>query len=377
MAKSTRRKRSAWGSITEKERGRRYVIRYYATTDERGYMRHSETVRGTRADAERRRAELLLDHSADAPCPTVAQAWERWCWPDLERQCADGDLAPLTLKQYEKNWRLYIAPRWADVPLDQVRPLHVQQWISTMKAGPAGQSVRAMARIMDYGVRYEVIGHNPMRERYVMPSKSTIERADKGVWKLQELDGVWQRVRGQWWEPAFLLAAFGGCRLGESMAPLASDVSRAEVDGITVALVAITCQVAPSGTDVVRCKTPQSVRTVALVGLAAERILALAADLPPDCPLTNDGLGGHQRQSRMKEAWRQMRMEHPFRNLRNGWQTWMRWDMKVEPHFIEAMMGHRVAGVTGAHYDRPDAEQFARVMADAYRRNRYDEKWAI
>lgn len=379
MPKSTRRRkrRDAWGSITYDPRKQVGVIRYRASIDERGYMRHTKTVHGTRQEVEEERARLMLLHGKEAPCPTVRSAWKQWCLPDLDRMVEDGDMAPLTRKQYEKSWRLYIEPRWGDVQLDQVKPLQVQQWISTMTASPAGQAVSALGRIMDYAVRYEVVDHNPMRERYIMPSKSTIERADKGIWKLEELEGVWRRVYGLWWEPAFLLAAFGGCRLGESMAPLAGDVEPRDVDGVPLALVPITCQVASSGARVVKPKTPQSVRTVVLAGKAALRLREIASSMQPDTPLTNDGLGHHQCQYRLKDAWRSMKMEHAYRNLRNGWQTYMRWDLKVEPYFIESMMGHKVAGITGAHYDRPDADQFANVMADAYRRYPYDKGWEI
>ena len=91
----------------------------------------------------------------------------------VKRMVEDGDMAPLTRKQYEKSWRLYIEPRWGDVQLDQVKPLQVQQWITTMTASPAGQAVSALGRIMDYAVRYELVDHNPMREKYIMPSKSS------------------------------------------------------------------------------------------------------------------------------------------------------------------------------------------------------------
>lgn len=378
MAKSTRRRRrDSWGSIAYDERRQVGYIRYWASEDERGYMRHTLTVHGTKRDVEEERARLMLSHGRDAPCPTVRRAWTQWCLPDLERMVGDGDMAPLTKRQYETAWRLHIEPRWADTAIDQVRPLQVQQWILTKSATQAGVAVGVLARIMDYGVRYELIDHNPMREKYIMPSKSTIKRADKGVWKLEELGGVWERVYGLWWEPAFLLAAFGGCRLGESMAPLAGDVERRDVDGVAVALVPITGQVPSSGTEVVRPKTAQSVRTVVLAGRAAERLCEIAGSMPPDWPLTNDGFGGHQRQSRVKDAWRKMSMEHAFRNLRNGWQTYMRWDLKVEPYFIESMMGHKVAGITGAHYDRPDSDQFASVMAEAYRKKPYDVGWDL
>lgn len=374
MAKRSRR-RDSWGSITYDPKRRVGYIRYWASTDERGYMRHCKTVHGSRQDVEEERARLLITFGKDKPVPNVRYVWETWCLPDIERLVENGDMAPLTRRSHEKSWRLYIKPRWGDVALDQVRPLQIQQWILTMGASPAEGAVSTMARIMDYAVRYELVQHNPMREKYMMPSKSTISRADKGVWKLQELSAVWERVYGQWWEPAFILAAFAGCRLGESLAPLAGDVELVDVDGVDITLVPITGQLASTGNKIVKPKTPQSVRTVVVAGRAARRLKEIADSMPPDWPLSNNGFGERYPQARLKDTWRKMRMEHPYRNLRNGWQTYMRWDLKVEPHYIEVMMGHKVAGITGAHYDRPDREQFARVVADAYRKNRYDEGW--
>lgn len=370
-----RKRRDSWGSITYDAARKVGYIRYWASTDDRGYMRHCKTVHGSRQDVDEERARLMIEHGRERPMPTVRHAWETWCYPDILRMVEDGDMSHLTEKSYEKSWRLYVGPRWSETPLDQVRPLQIQQWILTMGASPAEGAVATMTRIMDYAVRYEIINHNPMREKYMMPSKSTITRADKGVWKLRELEGVWARVWGQWWEPSFILAAFGGCRLGESMSPLAGDVALVNVDGVDVAMVPITGQLAASGTAIVRTKTPQSVRTVVVAGMAARRLAEIAGGMPEGWPLANNGFGERYPQSRLKDAWRGMHMEHAYRNLRNGWQTYMRWELKVEPRFIEAMMGHKLPGVTGAHYDRPDAEQFAHVMADAYRNNQYDVGW--
>jgi integrase len=369
-----RRKRAAWGSLTKVDDGT-WRIRFWGKGPDGQYRRRSCTVRGSRKDAERKRAELMLAHSDEAPCPTVGDVWRSYALPDINRLVEDGDLAPLTKRTHETAWRLHIAPRWEDVQCDAVRPLHVQQWISGLGYSQAQAACSTFSRILDYAVRYELIGHNPMREKYLMPSKSTISRADKGVWSLAELGPVWKSIRGEWWEAAFLLAAFGGCRLGESLAPLASDVEIREVDDVTVAVVRITGQIPSSGIEVVRTKTAQSVRPVVLVGKPAKRIAEIVAEMPPDCPLTNDGMGGHQRQSRMKGEWRARKMKHPFRNLRNGWQTWMRWELKVEPHFIEAMMGHKLPGVTGAHYDRPTADMFCEVMVTAYKNHRFDTDW--
>ena len=376
MAKNSRkRRRDSWGSISyDAKRGVGY-IRYWASTDERGYRRHCKTVHGTRQDVENERAKLMIEHSSDHPAPTVGYVWSNWCMPDIDRMVENGDMAPLTRRSHEKSWRLYIAPRWSTTSVEHVKPLQIQQWILGMGASPAEQAVGTMTRIMDYAVRYEFVQHNPMREKYMMPSKSTISRADKGVWKLHELGDVWRRVYGQWWEPAFLLAAFGGCRLGESLAPLAGDVQLATIDGVDVALIPIKGQLAATGTKVVKTKTPQSMRTVVVAGRAARRIVEIARSMRPDWPLSNNGFGERYPQARLKDTWRKMKMEHPYRNLRNGWQTYMRWDMKVSPNYIEPMMGHKIAGVTGSHYDRPDSTQFARVMAEAYRNNMYDASW--
>jgi hypothetical protein len=59
-------------------------------------------------------------------------------------------------------------------------------------------------------------------------------------------------------------------------------------------------------------------------------------------------------------------MAHPFRNLRNSWQTWMRWEVGLPPYYIEPLMGHKVRGVTGQHYDRPTPEVLAAAVARAY-----------
>jgi len=371
-----KKRRSAWGSIASAGDGV-WRLRYWGKDSSGQYRRRSETVRGTRKDAERRRAELMLEHSEDAPCPTVGQAWERWAWPDMERRFGDGDVSRNTMRQYRSAWARHVAPTWADVPLDAVRPLAVQQWLYGLGRTQAEQGTKLLSKVMDYAVRYEVVPYNPMRERYVMPSKSTVGAQDAGVWSLAELGPLWASLRGQWFEPAFILAAFGGLRVGESLGPMASEVGLRDVGGVPVAMVPVVRQVGASGEATGRLKTPQSERTAVIAGRAALRLAELAGATPAGWPLTNDGLGGWQSQRRLARAWEALGAEHPFRNLRNSWQTWMRWELRVPPYLIEPMMGHRVAGVTGAHYDRPAADMFAEVVADAYRARPWDADWAL
>lgn len=51
--------RSDWGSVQEIDRVRRYRLRFWAETPE-GYKRCSETVRGTRRTAHRRKCAACV-----------------------------------------------------------------------------------------------------------------------------------------------------------------------------------------------------------------------------------------------------------------------------------------------------------------------------
>lgn len=328
-----------------------------------GYKRRSCTVRGTRLDAEKRRAELMLEHCEDAPCPTVADAWERWALPEMERRVESGDLASRSLDQYMSAWRRHVEPRWGMVACDAVRPLHVQQWIDGLGRSQATMASVVLSRVLDYAVRYEVAPRNPMREKYVMPSKSTVERRDGGTWTLPELLSLSDSLRGEWYEPAFLLSAFGGLRVGESLGVMASDVELRKVDGVPVALVSVERQVTTTWRVSDRLKTPQSRRTAVLVGPPALRLAELSK-LPDGWFLSHDGMGGFQPQARLASSWSGA---HPFRNLRNSWETWCRWTLRVPPWAIETAMGHKLPGVTGQHYDRPVPDMLADVFAEAYR----------
>lgn len=371
-----RKKRSAWGNLTQVEPNV-YRIRYWGKGTDGQYRRRSCTVRGSRKDAERRRAELMLAHSDDAPCPTVGDVWESYALPDMGRRVESGDMSANTQRTRCSVWRAHVEPRWSAVQCDAVRPLQIQQWLYELPLNAARNGLKLLRNLLDYAVRYELIDHNPARERYIMPSKSTVTKHSATVWSLDELGGIWQRARGQWWEGAFLLCAFGGLRVGEALGVQTQDVRATIIDGTTVALVSVQRQVSRYGVEET-LKTANSRRTVAVPGLAGLRIIQLAKER--DGWLTGDGLGGPTSQQRLTYSWYAafdaMGMEHvPFTNLRNSWQTNMRWTMKMQPYYIEVLMGHAGRDVSSIYYDRPDADMLARVVADAYAANPYDAGW--
>lgn len=364
-----RKKRSAWGTLTRVD-SQTWRLRYWATGPDGAYKRRSKTIRGSRLDAERVRSELMLAHSEDAPCPTVGEVWERYAMPDLQRRAEGGELAQNSLGTYTRAWRLHVEPQWSGVQCDAVRPLAVQQWLYGMSLSAARVGKQVLTLVLDYAVRYELVAHNVARERYLMPSKATIASRDRGVWTLDELGEVWRAVHGEWFEAAFLLAGFGGLRVGEALGVRSEDVG----ESLGCAMVDVRRQIQhTSSVPTERLKTPQSARTVPIPGRAGARLMELATER--DGWLTGDGMGGPSTQARLKKAWADAGMEHPFTNLRNSWQTNTRWSLRVPPMFIEPMMGHKVAGVTGAHYDRPAAEMFAEVVAESYAAHPYDAGW--
>ena len=378
MAKHTRNRRASWGSLNYDPKTRTARIRYWAEGSD-GYRRRSKTIRNvTRKEAEAARAALMLEHGEDAPCPTVRQVWERWARPDYERRLEEGDLSKRSLKAFDSAWRAHVEPRWADVPVDRVRPLDVQQWLLEGKTVSQARAATSLLKaIIEWAVRYEFVQSNVMRNKYTMPSKSTVTRRDSGVWSLSQLEDVWKCVHGQFIEPAFIMAAFGGCRVGESLGPMASDVRKLDGYSAPIAAVDIKRQMENRGGITETLKTDRSNRTTIIVGRAAKRLLELADGT--ECMwLTNDGVGHFVKQGQLAKAWERLvpdDMRHPFKNLRNSWQTNMRWEMGLPPWIIEPMMGHIGDGVTGKYYDRPQEKMFAEQVARAYAKNPYDASW--
>lgn len=371
MANRTRNRRASWGSLQYDAKTRTARIRYWAEGPD-GYRRRSKTIRDvTRKEAETARAALMLEHGEDAPCPTISQVWERWVLPEMQQKVDGGDMSSRSMTLYTGSYRREIETRWGATPCDQVRPLAVQQWISGMTYSQATYAVMLLRRVLDYAVRYEFVQSNVMREKYLMPSKSTVKKRDDGTWTLDQLGVLWRDVAyGQSWEAAFLLSAFGGCRVGESLAAKSDDVRTMYVDGMTVAVIDIRRQVSTEGlTD--RLKTSWSYRPVVMVGRAATRMLEIADSC--DVWLAGDGVGNPCRRHQIRFGWdaaiksAPKDMRHPYKNLRNSWQTWMRWTLGIPPYYIEVLMGHVGLGTTGQHYDKPSPEQMSKVVAKAWR----------
>ena len=345
-------------------------IRYWAADDEGGYRRRSKTVRGTRKDAGDIMAQLRVDHSQDAPQPSVRDCWKRWYLPDARRRVDDGELARQSLEHYESTWRNHVEPRWGGVQVDQVKPLAVQQWLLTLTRSQATGVLPVMRQVLEYAVRFECIPANPMAVKYSMPPKSTSKTLDDGAWSPDELVEVWRACVGTPLEAVVLLCGFGSCRLGEALGARPSDVELREVGGIPIACVRIDSQIDGRGRDTNSVKNRWSERTVVLAGAPALRIVEIAQS--SDEYLAEDQRGGAMNQVYARTAFKALLESagvphHTPRALRRSWETIARWTLRLPPWLTERMMGHTGGGVTGRSYDRPEVDEFAEALADAWR----------
>lgn len=301
---------------------------------------------------------------------TVEQCYRRWWLP-----AAKDSLAESTLIQYESAWNGHIAPRWADVPACEVRPIDIQEWLLTLTRGAAEQSCKVLGRTLEYARLFEIINRNPMHFSYRMPSKA-ISR-DKGIYTFEELLRRWDELRGKPIELPYLFSAFGSARVGEALGvrldcPAELYFEQA-ANGMTVACVAIERQVGHNGEVIERLKTLGSRRTLVIPEPMSLRVRELVENARQKGRVwvISNTQGSTASQQAINRRWKSSfdgsdMPYHPFRNLRNSWRTFMSWEMGISDEKLEKMMGHSGGGVGMRYYNRPDVRLFVETVAQAF-----------
>lgn len=368
-----KKRRRTWGSITTVTRGK-HVLRWVENTPD-GRKRRSLTFYGTYKEADAELARIRVKVGDDAPVPTLGQVYEMWWKPSIDERMEAGSLAPSTHKRYVQEWERSCAPRWKSTPADSVRPLDVQKWLSSLSNGAASVSIVIMRRIADVAVKYEVADQNKFRLKYEMPGARSSDR-DKSVYSREEAALMLGRLKGSRIEAAFILAAFGSCRTGESLAVRVESVRAAESHGLRFAIAAIDSQMDIGTAPEARTKNAQSVRSVIVPPPYSDRLLELADEArTAGTPWMSDrGDGMPMNRNSLHREWSRLAGPDriPFSNLRNSWRTFAQAEWGVDYDVLEALMGHVLQGVTGRHYLRmSDAQlldQFASAYADFMRR---------
>lgn len=373
-----RRLRSTWGSNEDAGNGKRRLRFWADLGDGRGYMRHSITIEGTRRDGGDVLAELRVAHRRDAPRTkpaTVRDAYLLWWLPEASERLETGNLAQATYNLYSTMWRLYIEPTWGEKQIDAIRPMDVQEWLLGLTHWNAVNAKSLAGSIAEKAVIMDAAKTNPFRRDYRMPKGG--ETREKAVWKLETVHSACAALRGTAVEIPAILCGFGSCRVGEASAVRPDEVDLTDEGGMMVARIPISRQLVKEGVVKDELKNPQSVRTVCIPEPWSVRVAEIARERMADgLPwLNDDGTGQPVPRMRMQRAWNSQFKEGaalseyqriPMRNLRNSWETYMRWELGVAPDIIDSMMGHAGKGVRERHYDRPVADMYAQVCADAF-----------
>lgn len=354
-----KRKRRTFGTISERSRGV-WCLQWWANTPQ-GRVRRSETVYGTRRDAEYRLAQIQAEtRLQDATEPTVADVFRMW-WDSR----AD-EFAANTFALYRSAWKNHVEPRWSRVPVGQVRRGDVQAWLLGLP-GNAKTARNVLSMVLGFACEdLELIPKNPAAGKFRMPQAKTQPR---DVYTAAELDAICKAARGTPIEAAVILMAQGGVRVGESLGVMVGEVTEGLGGGFAVA--SISRQVTTRGT-IDKTKTTSSVRSVPIVGEFGARLLELHAEALTrgDVWLIDDGRGVPVSRDLLKTRWAalldSLGWEHrPMRILRPSWETSRHWELGVPLELTSKGMGHSTVKTTLGHYDRPAAEAVAEALAAA------------
>ena len=361
-----RSRRRAWGSIDSVIPNKKYVLRWMENTPE-GRRRRCETFYGTYREADLRLAQIRIERAADKPVPTIGEAYKTWYLPSAEARRDAGNLASTSFKQYTRIWASVIAPRWSDIPLDSVRPIDVQNWLSEQTHSNAVVSLTLLRQIAAFAERYEV-ADNKFAKPYVMPEKTKKRR--RGVLTLEDANKMLKKLHGARCEAAFILSCFGSCRTGESLGTRVDEIGSFEVGGLTFATVPIVRMMELKGDfPVERLKTPESNRVVCVPPPYSARLLEISEERKRAhidwFAARRDGMP--LKHSALREAWiKESGDPIPFQNLRNSWRTFAQLEWGVSADTLELLMGHKLPGTTGEHYMRPTGDVLARRFAEEF-----------
>lgn len=260
-------RRGGVGSIAKIGRDH-YRPRWWATDRHGFYRRTSENFRGPRRDATLRLAQMQTEHSRDAPCPTVGVAHDTWWVAWAYERVRAGRLAGNSRRIFDNAYRAWIGPRWGNEPMDSAKPRDLQGWFLTLTPSTASTCRIVMRRIWSLAQFNEAVDSNPFDVQLEMPAR----REKQGeTYSKQEVMRIWDVLEGSDMEGAFLMMAFGGCRVGESLGIRCEETKFGECAGTNVLVAPVRRQVGEHGEVSERLKTRFSRRWIVLCGRPAER----------------------------------------------------------------------------------------------------------
>jgi integrase len=131
-------------------------------------------------------------------------------------------LKPSSFRPLEIAWRIYVEPRWGNIPVGRVQHSEVQTWVSSIgkSATTALRAYGVLAAILDVAVRDRRIASNPARG-VSLPRKGKKARAYLSHEQVELLARESKRMA-----PLVYTLAYCGLRWGEATALRVKSVDR-------------------------------------------------------------------------------------------------------------------------------------------------------
>ncbi len=282
------------------------IVVYLGRDPQTGKKRyHWQSVKGTKKQADKELTALLtrLEEGTYTKTTkmTVAEYLEQWL-----RDYADTNTAPRTAERYRQMVRLHLVPNLGHIPLQQLRPDHIQSFYSKSlnegrldgKGGLSARSVhhlhRVLSEALNHAVKWGLVVRNsanavdPPRPEKKETTTISTEDIPRLLYQARELE----HASGLPYYMLFYMALHTGMRRGELLGLRWGDTD------IDIASISVnrSLQVLKDGTLVIRePKTQKSRRLISMTpSLAVElrqyRSLQKTTRLYLGNPLTNGDL---------------------------------------------------------------------------------------
>lgn len=366
--------RSSWGSKRQRSKGV-WELRYTVDGEQR-----SKTIRGTakQADAELARLRVLYE-DAKAPCDastTIGAFFWGDFVPECEQRIEVGSMARTTLSGYIRIYTASIEEAFADTPLGSLTYREVQDLLLGMTKGKAQHAKSLLSIVMQRATDKGAIEGNVMRRRFILPTATSGRGRTKDVYSTKELEQIFEECRGEIWESAFILGAFGGGQRAEVMGVKPHEVEFVEdVAGDVWAVVPVKRGVHLLDGEVVvedhaKNEAREDVMVIPPPYSLRLRQLVRAAMRQGDEWLMDDGFGSPTDPEAMTRAYRSWlaRSSHryvPFGNLRNAYSTMLH-AKGVPGDMVSKLMRHTSPITDQRFYNRPGPEERIKVLGRVF-----------
>jgi integrase len=282
----------------------------------------------------------------------------------MEQDVERGQMSAQSLKTYDEIWSGKVKPAFGHVPVAEVTPVAVQDFILSIPRSSVGSCKSVLSHIMQRAMMLEYRDNDPTRIRFKLPPAG--RKYSEGVWTLEQLDQAWGVLRGSVVETPFLLCAHAGLRVGEAFGLKVSDLA---YDGEFMTI-SVERAVSKDG-NVCPLKTATSRRVAVMAQPYAGRLAEIVAEQEGEW-LIPDGMGFVLDRNKAEKVWRKAARSTglPYitmSRLRNSYETYMHWEVGISQERVSKILGHAKVGTTQTYYDLPHADSVASSIIDAIR----------